>query len=149
MEAIIFAGVQGAGKSTFYCRHFFRTHVRINLDMLRTRRREDMLLACCLQMGQRFVVDNTNRTVAERAKYIRAAREAHFRVIGYLFETDLETCLRRNESRAPHERIPPKGIVGTYRRFERPTVDEGFDELFLVRTGDGGEAHVEALKAGQ
>jgi len=38
MEAVIFVGLQAAGKSTFYRERFFDTHVRINLDMLRTRR---------------------------------------------------------------------------------------------------------------
>lgn len=43
-EAVIFVGVQGSGKSTFYRERFFDTHVRINLDMLRTRLKEQLLL---------------------------------------------------------------------------------------------------------
>lgn len=39
MEAVIFIGIQGAGQSSFYKERFFQTHVRSNLDMLRTRRR--------------------------------------------------------------------------------------------------------------
>ena len=38
MEAVIFVGIQGSGKSSYYKERFFRTHFRINLDMLRTRR---------------------------------------------------------------------------------------------------------------
>lgn len=40
MEAVILCGIQASGKSAFYSERFFHTHVRINLDMLRTRRRE-------------------------------------------------------------------------------------------------------------
>jgi hypothetical protein len=36
MEAIILIGIQGAAKSTFYRDRFFDTHVRINLDMLKS-----------------------------------------------------------------------------------------------------------------
>jgi predicted kinase len=36
MEAVLLVGIQGAGKSTFYQQRFFDTHVRINLDMLKT-----------------------------------------------------------------------------------------------------------------
>ena len=36
MEAVLFVGLQASGKSTFYRERFFRTHVRINLDMLKT-----------------------------------------------------------------------------------------------------------------
>ena len=43
MEAVILIGIQGSGKSTFYRERFFDTHVRINLDMLKTRQREKLL----------------------------------------------------------------------------------------------------------
>ena len=42
MEAVIFVGLQASGKSTFYRERFSRTHVRINLDMLKTRHRETL-----------------------------------------------------------------------------------------------------------
>ena len=60
MEAVILIGIQATGKSTFYKEYFYDTHVRINLDMLKTRRREDILLQACIQAKQSFVVDNTN-----------------------------------------------------------------------------------------
>src|SRR5690348_16523083 len=100
MEAVIFVGVQGSGKSTFYRERFFDTHVRINLDMLRTRHREQLLLAACLAAKQPFVIDNTNPLPADRARYIGAAREAGFRVIVYFFETSLQDAIRRNKQRA-------------------------------------------------
>lgn len=65
MEAVIFVGIQGAGKSSFYKERFFRTHVRINLDMLRTKRRQEILLAACIEAKQPFVADNTNVMVED------------------------------------------------------------------------------------
>ena len=44
MELIIFIGLQAAGKSTFYKKNFSDIHIRINLDMLRTRHREKFCL---------------------------------------------------------------------------------------------------------
>lgn len=73
MQAIIFCGIQASGKSTFYQQHFFHTHVRISLDLLRTRYRENLFLDACLRTQQRFVVDNTNPTAVERAKYVALA----------------------------------------------------------------------------
>jgi len=81
MEMIIFVGVQGSGKSSFYRDHFFHTHVRVNLDMLRTRNRETVLLETCLSIGQPMVVDNTNPSVVDRARYIDWAHKAGFRVL--------------------------------------------------------------------
>ena len=76
MEAVVFVGLQGAGKSTFYRERFFNTHVRLSLDMLKTRHRERRLLRACVEALQPFVVDNTNPSRAERQIYIQAAKDA-------------------------------------------------------------------------
>ena len=83
MQAVIFTGIQGSGKTSFYAERFLKTHLRISLDMLKTRNKERQFMALCLATGQKFVVDNTNPTVAERKKYIEAAKEARFEVVGY------------------------------------------------------------------
>jgi predicted kinase len=88
MEAVILIGIRGAGKSSFYQQGFFYTQVRINLDMLRTRRRERLLLEACLEGRQAFVIDNTNVTAEEGARYIAPAREAGFAVTGYYFRAE-------------------------------------------------------------
>ncbi len=133
MEAVIFIGIPGSGKSTFYLEKFFNTHVRINLDMLRTRHREQVLLDACIQAKQSFVVDNTNITLAERARYIPLARQAGFRVVGYYFQTNLAAALRRNQQRSGKAAIPSTGVLARYRSLELPEYSEGFDELFYVR----------------
>lgn len=86
MELILFIGIQAVGKSTFYQQRFFNTHIRINLDMLKTRHREQILVKACLAAQQPFIIDNTNVTRKERARYITLAKAAHFRVIGYYFQ---------------------------------------------------------------
>jgi hypothetical protein len=62
MEAIIFCGIQASGKSTFFKEYFFKTHIRISLDLLGTRHKENIFLQTCFAARQRFVVDNTNAT---------------------------------------------------------------------------------------
>ncbi|MFT2010857.1 AAA family ATPase [Pontibacter sp. 13R65] len=147
MQAIIFCGIQASGKSTFYKEHFFQTHVRISLDLLRTRHREQVFLAACLKTQQRFVVDNTNPTVLERQKYIELAKEARYEVIGYFFEADIALALARNSLRSGRQYVPEKGIFGTRKRLQPPTFSEGFDQLYLVRQDQGGSWRVELQSA--
>ncbi|TSC32210.1 AAA family ATPase [Corallococcus sp. Z5C101001] len=138
MEAIIFTGIQGTGKSTFYRERYFTTHVRLSLDMLKTRHREKVLLRACLEAKQPFVVDNTNPTVAERSRYIAAAKDAGFRVVGCYFQSKVADALIRNEQRPLEQRVPVVGVLGTYRRLQVPNPEEGFDALFFIRLSQDG-----------
>lgn len=146
MEAIIFIGIQGAGKSSFYKTRFFDTHVRINLDMLKTRHREDTLLRACIEMKQPFVVDNTNPTVEMRAKYIQVARAAHLRVVGYFFEPQISESIARNNLRQDKARIPVGAIIATSRKLQPPSLSEGFDALYSVRIDSTGSFVVSAFQ---
>src|SRR5438067_1418053 len=137
MEAVVFIGIQGSGKSTFYRERFFDTHVRISLDVVKTRPRERALLTACLGSGQPFVIDNTNVRASERAVYIDAAKRSGFRVSGYFFDAQLHDALRRNSQRLGKGKIPVAGVVGTFKRLKRPTPAEGFDELYLVSNDQG------------
>ncbi len=136
MEVVILIGIQAVGKSTFYYQRFRDTHVRINLDMLRTRHREQILIDACIAAKQPFVVDNTNATIADRARYIAPAKAAHFRVVGYYFQSTLQDAFRRNRQRVTPKVIPEQGIAGTYKRLELPSLAEGFDELYSVTIGE-------------
>lgn len=133
---MIFVGIQATGKSSFYRKRFFDTHVRINLDMLKTRHREQLLVRACIEAKQPFVVDNTNPSVEERARYIEPARSAGFRVTGYYFNSTVSEVLARNARRTGKARVPEKGIFGTRKRLQVPVLEEGFDELRYVWIDD-------------
>jgi predicted kinase len=132
MEAILFIGIPASGKSTFYKERFFTTHVRINLDMLKTRKREALILQACLAAKQPFAVDNTNVLKTERAPYIEQARAAGFRVVGYYFQSRLQDALDRNRQRTGKAYIPEKGLIARYSQLQVPNLDEGFEQLFYV-----------------
>jgi predicted kinase len=145
MEAVVLCGVQGSGKTSLYVERFVDTHVRVSLDVLRTRAREQALVRLCLDSGQRFVVDNTNATPADRARYVQPARAAGFRAIAYLVEVDVAEALARNAQRPDGRRVHAAGLVGTGRRLQRPTPEEGFDELWHATAGPDGGWRIEPL----
>jgi predicted kinase len=145
MEAVVFCGVQGSGKTTLYRDRFLETHVRVSMDLLRTRGREEAFVRLCLERGQRFVVDNTNPTPTDRRRYVEPAGAAGFRVIGYLVEVDRSLALGRNAGRTGRARVAVSGVLGTERRLLRPTLEEGFDELWHATPAPGGGWRVEPL----
>lgn len=137
IESVLFIGVPGSGKTSFFKKRFFSTHIRISLDLLKTRHRERRFLETCLATEQRFVIDNTNPTRAERAQYIAPAKAKRFEIVGYYFESKIEDCLKRNAGRPESERVPEVAIFAAAKRMELPSLDEGFDRLFYVRLEDG------------
>jgi predicted kinase len=146
LEAVILVGIQGAGKSTFYKERFAGTHARINLDELKTRERERESFEECLREKRSFVVDNTNIKVADRARYIAAARAAGYRVVGYFLESSLKDAMRRNNLRTGKAKVPVPAIVGALKRLEPMRKDEGFDQIFRVKSLDGGKFEVEEMR---
>lgn len=131
MELVILIGIQASGKSSFYREKFYNTHIRINLDMLKTRHRERILFTACLEAKQPLVVDNTNPSVEDRLRYIPPAKENKFRVVGYYFLPDLETSKKLNQQR--QRVVPLIGIYSTYKKLIIPTFEEGFDALYSVK----------------
>src|ERR1700749_2626356 len=126
MEAVIFCGIQATGKTTFFKEKFFKTHMRISLDQLNTRNKEFRFIETCILTSHPFVIDNTNPSLEERAKYIAIAKANKFKVIGYYFQSKLADALERNNHRSGKERIPEIGIKGTFKRLTLPTIEEGF-----------------------
>ncbi|TCP69129.1 AAA family ATPase [Baia soyae] len=132
MEIVILVGIQASGKSTFYRENFLNTHIRLNLDMLKTRHREKILLEACLNAKQSIVIDNTNPTAEDRARYINISKEKGFSIVGYYFEPNYEESIYRNSTRNENEKIPLIGIKSTLKKLVPPSIQEGFDTLYRV-----------------
>lgn len=145
MECVLLIGIQASGKTTFYKQNLFNSHMRINLDMLKTRHRERIFVEASLLAKQPFVIDNTNPTAASREGYIAQAREHRFRVVGYYFEPDYAASVQRNERREGKAQVPLIGIKSVLKQLEPPAYSEGFDALYRVSALEGG-FEVEAIE---
>jgi predicted kinase len=146
LECIILIGLPGAGKTTFYRRYFAATHIHISKDLwphasgrdARQRRAIDEALAA----GQPVVVDNTNATVAERAPIIGAARTRGAQVIGYFIDVATRVAIARNAERSGRAKVPNVAIFTVAKRLQRPTLEEGLDQLFCVEIAEDRTFHV-------
>ena len=138
MEALVFIGLPGAGKSTFWKQRFFDSHLRINRDALRTKPRETALIATCLRRRIRFALDNTSPTLAVRAPIVAAATAASFRVHAFYFEPDFAASIARNARRRGQARVPTVAISACAATLQRPSFEEGFTSIFSVWNGAEG-----------
>ena len=80
-----------------------------------------------LQDGENVVYDATNLKARDRAKLLEIVKCD--KISCYLFTTDIETCLERNALREGRARVPEKTIHKMNNSFEKPKIEEGFDEI--------------------
>lgn len=141
VELVILTGLQGSGKSTFR-RQRFPDHAVVSKDLMRNNqhkeRRQRQLIGEALAEGRSVVVDNTNPRPDDRAPLVAIGREYGARVVGYYFDIPFRVCFRRNAARSGHELVPELALFVTRKRLRVPTRVEGFDEIWRVRTREGG-----------
>ena len=136
LELIIFVGVPGSGKSTYYHEHFAATHVHVSKDLMphardrETRQRAQIEKA--LSEGRSVVVDNTSPTAALRAPLIEIGRRYGARVIACFFDVPARTAIARNASREGRARVPNVAIFTTLKKLVPPAMEEGFDEVRVI-----------------
>ena len=135
-EAVIFVGLQGAGKTTYFEVNFAQTHVHVSRDVQQTSQREAAMIDECLKSGRSLVIDDTNTTKASRAIHIRNAKAAGFRVIGYFFDMRVRTAIGRNNYRKDKKPIPVPAILRAAKHLDKPVLEEGFDEIRTIAETD-------------
>ncbi len=137
MELVLFIGLQGSGKSSFYRERFADSHVLVSKDLWPNARRREArqrrLISEALASGRSVVVDNTNPTPALRAPLVSLGKSHGARVVGYAFESRLEDCLARNAKREGRARVPEVALYATRKVLRWPSLAEGFDALYFVR----------------
>jgi predicted kinase len=137
LQLVLFIGLQGSGKSSFYRARFAGSHELVSKDLFPNNRnparRQRQLIEEALGAGRSVVVDNTNPALVERAELIALARSLGAMVVGYYFESHLADCLERNRQRQGKARVPDIALYATRKRLCLPSPAEGFDRFHYVR----------------
>lgn len=132
----IMIGIQASGKSHFVMA-YLADYTRINLDTLHTRNKEKLALEEAIKNGENIVIDNTNPTIEDRARYISAVSGHGYKTEGYFMQSRLQECIERNEHRPEKEKVTSYAIAATSNKLELPDYKEGFDNLYFVSFAGG------------
>lgn len=128
---VVLVGIPGAGK-TWVAESLFTSHVRISIDQLKRRSRndEDNLLIRTMREGRDVVVDTANVTISKRRRYLRFARKFGYTTFAVVVDTSIDLALARNQVR---ERKVPEGAVWSYaKQLQWPTKAEGFKDVITL-----------------
>lgn len=132
-EAVILAGLPGAGKSTYFETHLAATHARVSGDLHGSRALQERLVQAHIARGESFAVDNTNLDRASRQPFIELARAAGYRVVCFYLEVPLKTAIARNKTRPADKQVPVPAIAKFAKKLQPPVEEEGFDEIRVIR----------------
>lgn len=140
MEVIIFSGIPGSGKSTYYRQNFQETHQLISKDLMGKKNKphkQRVQIEEALKAGKSIVVDNTNVSMGLRAEIIAFGKQYGAKIIGYEFESDDPTkCIQRNNKREGKALVPIGAIYRFFSEWEPMLYMEGFDEVYFVKVID-------------
>ncbi len=132
--AIIFVGIQGCGKTTFFRKRiepYMKSWKRISMDELHNRNKEAAMVRECIENRRSFVIDNTNPTKEDRKRYLDMLDGKGYRVMCYFFQSRMKDCVERNRLRG--ELVPAKAIAATSNKLELPSKDEGFTDMVYIK----------------
>jgi predicted kinase len=136
LELVIFVGLPGSGKSTYYREHYAATHMHVSKDLMPNVRARDERqwreIEAALAAGRSVVVDNTNPSRDARAPLIAVGRRFGAKIVGVFFDVDVGACIVRNRGREGRARVPDVAIFTTRKKLQPPMLDEGFDELHVM-----------------
>lgn len=133
---VILVGPQGAGK-TEYCKKNFNNSTYISRDISGRQHRKQFEKAI-QKKDKLIVIDNTNPSIKQRARYIPKAKEAGYKIIIVWFDMDTEDkqfCIKRIKERKNHPTLKPEkaeeAIEQYFSKFEPPTKKEA-DEIIKI-----------------
>lgn len=159
----IMVGIPASGKSTFIATHdnFFnerkavisRDNIRFSMikekDSYFSREKEvfnEFIRQIKISLEENFdtIVDATHINAGSRSKLLRALDNSlkNIEINAIVIRTPLDIALERNSKREGLSLVPESAIRDMYSHFTIPTIDEGFDNIWIVKEENGKEFYL-------
>lgn len=124
----------GAGKTTFSHQLVKQYNAaRYSFDEMKCFKHSDLIepIIESFNKGKSVVVDALYSKIKFRKELLQAIKDIDCERILIYVNTPLEECIRRNAGR--ENPLPEFIVKDIYSRFERPTLDEGWDEIIYYK----------------
>ena len=143
-------GPAGCGKTTWVKNHLTDADVWVSRDEIRFDflehkggqdyfAYEDLVkkiyykqINWALSAGLNTFADATHGTKKSRAELLRRIKDKDVEKYIICFNIPLQTTLEQNAKREGLARVPDDVIKRMYKDFQPPTLDEGFDKIYIV-----------------
>ena len=143
-------GPAGCGKTTWVKNHLTDADVWVSRDEIRFDflehkggqdyfAYEDLVkkfyykqINWALSAGLNTFADATHGTKKSRAELLRRIKDKDVEKYIICFNIPLQTSLEQNAKREGWTRVPDKVIEDMYKTFQPPTLDEGFDKIYII-----------------
>lgn len=129
----LFCGCPASGKTTLSKRMAEEYSAeRISFDERHCIRHSDMIppILEALNSGKNVVADSVFAFTKHRTAILEAIKNIPCRKVIVYMTTPLDECLRRNANRK--NRLPDFVVESFFRSMEKPTLDEGWDEIIII-----------------
>lgn len=136
---IICIGAPGCGKSSTATLRF-RECVRVNQDILKSKDKCVKACQAAFDEGKSVIVDNQNRTRADRLPYLELAKAIGVAAIALQYDVPKELCFHLNSYRLLHagsafhraEKVPSSVILKFFQTVHAPKEEEGFERIYRL-----------------